>query len=429
MTFDLNWGGYFCILIVIIVFNWFLLRRMSLFWADPQWVVILQVSFTLTTVLYSALYWESISSDKIILIVTMQGCFLLGVLSLQHFGPDEPRQGMKVNYRLLSSTRFLIIFLKLSVLILLMVLILRLKSGLFIFSPDPELARTLAKQGGEGYLYRITLALSTTIPSTLVAIHFSKIRINKFWSISGWSLPLFLTVTTGYKADLVFMYSSAFFCIFFLSPDSAKKRFKARYVFAAVAIIIGISFFAIARRFDTINSATDANRSDFTYNALIGRFILNGSGLNYYLSSSTQAFNDLGPTDFFMNNIVVAFLGPLGLVPYPLPLGNRLNLLMTGSDVFGPNPTMFMEGFVYWGKVGSNLYCFTIGLIYSFSRKIYPAFKNKKIDPAITLIVGCYLSSISLSLTVDIALWVAGIISFIFIVAPIIVVSKYLTTL
>jgi hypothetical protein len=188
---------------------------------------------------------------------------------------------------------------------------------------------------------------------------------------------------------------------------------------------LGISAFVVNRRFSAVSVSADSSL-EFTLGALLERLADAGGGLNHYLSSApAPELSRLGPLDFFWNNVLAPFLAPFKLEPYPPSLGNILAREMTGDDTFGPNPTMYMEGLVYFGAAGAVLYCGALGGMLAALRGLFPLLRRlTTMSRAMALVVSCYWAAIALNVTVDLTLIVFGLFNFVFIVIPVLVIAS-----
>lgn len=423
---NLNILLYAGLFLGVTALNWLVLRPILRHWSDPVWVIILQCSFSLTTVFYSYYFWGTPRGGYCLVVIALHACFVAGSRLFNYLIPPT-RAPDPVD--LDRSSRFLRTFLALSVAVLTLVLLIRLRSGLFFFSEDPELVRTLAKRSGAGYLYRITLGLSITTPATLVTLALMKKKVGPMWKWGGWLLPLFLTLTTGYKADLLFSYAAVFYAAFFVLGQRAEAKIKPKYSILTLLAIVAIFAFTVAQRYEAVAVGQDYTKLEFVAGSFVGRFVLNGSGLNYYLSEAIPSFSDLSPLDFVNNNIFVPFLAPIGLMSYPLTLGTRLGVSMTGSDVFGPNPTMYMEGMVYFGVAGL-LYCFLLSAAIFLPRVLYRLLSRRsKRNYGMAIVASSYLAAVALSTTVDFTLWISGIVTFVYIVLPLMAAASLISNL
>jgi hypothetical protein len=424
---NLDFPLYAVVFFAVAALTGLLLRPVMRHWSDPIWVVILQCAFSLTTVFYSYYFWGTPRGAYSLIVIGLHASFVVGSLVFNRLIPP-PRAPDPADLDL--SSRFLRTFLALSVAVLICVLLIRIRSGLFIFADDPELAKTLAKRSGGGYLYRITLGLSITTPATLITLVLMKKKIGAAWKWTGWLLPLFLTVTTGFKADLLFSYAAVFYAAFYVLGQQAERRIKPKYSALTLLSILAVFAVTIGRRYTAVPVGPGFSKLDFTVASFIGRFVLNGAGLNHYLSQAIKSFSDLSPAAFVKDNLFVPFLAPLGLMRYPLTLGSRLGLSMTGSDVFGPNPTMYMEGLVYFGTIGAFFYCFTISALLFVHRLAYFAItRHSRNNFGVAIVVSSYFAAIALTTPVDFTLWMAGVTTFAFIVLPLLLMAMLISRL
>lgn len=426
-----SWALYAAVLLATILVNAALFRRGFQSAVDPLLVVFLQTTFAISTVLLSRLILELPDDRSIALVLVEHVAFVIGLLAGTRSSREEAaRLAEEPSLAAMSpvAVRQLLWVLRISTALLVLVTLIRLRTGFFIFDADPELARTEARFSGLGYLYRLTHALSIVNVAALVGLALERAEVSRALRVAGWLLPVMLTLTTGYKADLVLLYTAAYFAVLCLRGAEVKRIFKLRTMAILLAVIVVVSLIGLARRFDAlVLGSTYASAGDFAVSALLDRFALNGGGLNFFLIARPEQVASYGPLTFVWNYAIAPFLAPFGLTAYPPTLGSILAMEMTGDDTFGPNPTMYMEGIVYWSAWGAPVYCFLLGRLLAWLRGLFPWLcRRTALSRGTIFVVACYWAAISLSTTVDLVLVVSGLFNFVGLVVPILALSAFL---
>jgi oligosaccharide repeat unit polymerase len=418
------------ILIAVLVITWVMARRLMFSPFDSAWLVVLLTTFTLTLVIYE--YWvnQSLAWSVVQFFIGAHVMFFLGA-NFTYFFMKSWRRKTFVNRRTLVVAPALIaqdavlirVFLFISTIFLLILLAFRASQlGLPIFSSDPELARVEGSRGGFGFMSRLSGPL---IYVSLVLLFYARrvqIRISR-WSQGFYFVLLMLPlIAAGSKSSLLIIFHAFFFANVYVSLREHKSMdfVSAKIVTAALFGLFGFSF--VILYIGASASPSDDNSSPAIVQLLL-RLIYTGSGpLYYFMADLTNKIN-FGWFDYFWNYLIVSFLAPLRLLPYAdQTLGQSLGYLMTGSEYFGPNPTMYLEGWVFFGKVGGLLYCAVLGAIFAGLR-YFVLFTNGRRN-----VFGVLLFSVAnlltLSITTDTLLFFGDLFNFLLVLTPLVIIWR-----
>lgn len=413
---DLDIALFIEILIAVLFVNYLLFRRLLLALVDPIWfMVIINTTVTLTLVIYDRALHDEIASWTVFYVVVSHLLFV-GAARLtrrvltRNLGPAY-LQGPRVNT---ADPRAPAWILKMSTVLLLFIAVYYVGTGLPALSSDPELARVMLKKGGGGVMARLFNVFSYLSLTLWFYCRLKKISLGFVWSFLGVSLPLFLMLFVGAKASLLFVYISFFYVSYYVAYETNREfKFSSKYFFIATGVVLCVSFVLLFAR------AGEAGASDssleFAGVQLLGRIIFSGVGAAHYFSTDIPALGQLGAFDYFYQYIILPLFAPLRIFDYEPTVGTLLALSMTGDDTFGPNPSMYVEGAIYFGPFFGALYCAALGVIFSIFRYLPLRFKR---SPAFfRVVMFSFGNMLIMSMTYDMILFVGDLVNFIFFVA------------
>jgi len=413
---------YFSILAIVLLINVLFFRKLAFNRYDPLWIVVLSLSFQLTTPIYLWLVDQDIELKYLVYIICAVLLFWVGAFIAQQF-LRMPRSSLtdgahsSQRYPLTAQKgkeRFIYIFLTWSTLMLMLALLVRaFTSGLPIFANNPELEKLLVNRGGLGVLERI---IEPSVNCSLIFIYYLARMKGRFTLklLIYMVIPLLALLVSGSKSALLTVYYT-----FYFANTYAALRERQRFAFVsmkvvisgAVAVLAYATFVLIARA----NGSGIVDVNKFVAQTLLTRFIGFSDGI-YYFFEGTTLYSRLhyGIGDYFYLYWIVPLLAPLRLVPYPAQaLGNEIIATKLGGIwLGGPNPTMSVEGFIFFG-FGGLLYCFFLGVLFSFCRRIMLKIKMRGNLQALLLFsIGNLLS---LKIASDMILFTASLFDYFFI--------------
>lgn len=426
LALQADWEVYLALLLGALAVNGVFFSRAAVTWLDPLLFVMVQSSLALVTVLFARFISENPRDPVLWLLGLQHAAFLAGLGLATRATRGEPRPAPPQGDEATRDGDRLRWVLRVSTAVLLAVLLARLAgTGLFLFAEDPEIARVQARTaGGAGYLYRLTYALSLVNVGALVALALHGHAITRRLRWAGWGLPVLLTATTGAKAELVLLYAAAFATVHAARGEEVRRVIRPHVAAALLVATLGIFAFAMTRRFASVEVQAESG-AQYALAAFLERVADAGAGLSYYLANvPAPDLARLGPLDFLWNYVAVPFLAPFRLADYPPTLGNVLAREMIGDDTFGPNPTMYMEGLVYFGTVGGVVYCAGLGALLARLRALSGTLlRAARLPYGTALVISAYWAAIALNVTVDFGLMVSGLFNFVFVVVPVLAVA------
>lgn len=405
------------ILILILFINYFLFRRLLLAFVDPIWfLVIINTTVTLTLVIYDRVLKNEIFSSTVLYIVLAHLAFILGArvtkfFIMRNLSPQY-LQTPKVN---VSDPRRAAVILKISTVFMLCIAAYYLATGLPALSSDPELARVLARKGGGGVVARLFNVFGYLSLTLWFYCRLQKIRLGLVWSFLGIGLPLFLLLFVGAKASLLLVYISLFYVSYYVDFESGRKFiFSSKYFFITAGAVLCVSFVLLFARAGEAG-ATDS--IEFATLQLIGRIAFAGVGAAHYFSTYIPDLTNFGPFDYFYQYWILPLFGPLRIFDYGPTVGSMLAMSITGDDTFGPNPSMYVEGAIYFGRIFGVMYCAAVGVIFSVFR--YLPLRLRRLPAFIRVTLFSVGNMLIMSMTYDMILFVGDLVNFLFFMGPI----------
>jgi len=419
-TQNLDVTRYISMLVGILIVNVLLFRNLAYHRYDPIWIVVMTLSFQLTTPIYAFFYDQTINKEHVIYVALALISFLIGA-QISHLFLKTKWKTLSVDLRqnLQSDIirkkreqRFIYLFLTLSSFLLVLALGVRAATvGLPIFSNNPDLEKLLVNQGGFGVLERI---IEPSVNGSLILIYYLIYIKRKFTlPLLIYSLaPLTALLVSGSKGTLL----TAYYTFFFTNIYIAFREHK-RFTFVSLKVIVlgaiavmGYAVFVLVTR----ARGTGVNNIDnFVVQSLLARFIAFSDGIYYYFQNGSllgRLFYE--PSEYIYQYWAVPLLAPLRLVAYPAQsLGNAIiSTRFGGNWLGGPNPTMSVEGYVFFGFIGGAIYCFCLGILFSFCRRIM--LKIRTGNRLKELLLFCIGNLLSMKITGDMLLFAASIFDY-----------------
>jgi oligosaccharide repeat unit polymerase len=409
----IQWSKFLLIFAVIFGSTILIVKNNTYFYFDPAWVTILGLSIGVSLVQY--LYFiEGHGEFRHALYIAAAFCsFLLGIkITANIFRRRKPIHlnsyiDIKNNSKELKKLRVILKFLQL--LLLLMLIIRASTQGLAIFAPDPEMAKVETNTGGFGLITRIVAP--AIIMSLAIGFLFYTSRLitaKKLFIILIPSLLLLLSSgSKGALLSIIVAYAAALAYqvrVFqnFIIPKSGRT--------IAILIIFLLSYSLLVL---LIRGSEETNPMLFAATTMAVRFLAFGDAVYYFF------FNDLylkilsHPISYIWDYMVVPTFAVIRLVDYEVTLGLKISGEMFGMERGGPNPTMFVEGYVYFGIIFGLVYVFFIGVIFQYLR--FSAFGAFRKFTAFNYLRFIILFGIASTVPVDMILVSSDIINSLFV--------------
>lgn len=415
---ELDLAAYLTILGLTLFTNYLLFRRLLFSFVDPIWfLVIINTTITLTLVIYDRFIEKDLWSRTVLYVILCQLLFIGGAQLTKWALTRCIRPFSILNgHARLTNSRAAVRILKVSTFFLVLIAIYYVFTGLPSLSNDPELARVMSRREGGGAITRLFYVFSYLSLTLWFYCRAKGIGVNRLVSLLGIVLPLFLLLFVGAKASLLLVYISFFYVNYYVSSEMARPfRMSATYVFIAVLAILCVSIVLLYARAEAVSAAVDP--LEFAGLQLLSRIIFSGIGASYYFSNPIADLHGLDILDYCYQYVLLPLFAPFRLLSYEPTVGSILAVSMTGDDTFGPNPSMYVEGQIYFGWVGGVLYCGVLGIIFSVFR--YYPLNFRRLPSYTRAIIFSFGNMVIMSMTYDMILFVGDVINAFFFVAPV----------
>ena len=179
--------------------------------------------------------------------------------------------------------------------------------------------------------------------------------------------PLLALLVSGSKGGLIAVLVSFTAVQAYLKGMDAEYRAPrpARILMLAAAAVLGYTFLVLLLR------ATGAAEGDpllFALTTFGVRLIAFGDGVFYFFSNELHKVLSFQPLDYVWDYLLAPPLALLRLTDYPSTLGLKISGEMFGQEKMGPNPTVFVEGYAYFGGLLGPMYAACIGALFQALR-------------------------------------------------------------
>ena len=366
----INWTVFLPLNFAIFLIASFLFRPLSYGSFDVGWIVVAAQSVAVTLVAYLDLSTHGYFKDHAIFISLAFLSFLLGARAAQatllYIRPRRPQRSAFSNDVLATLKHLSRILVFLQILIITLIMLRMSTQGLPIFAEDPEIAKVDVNSGGFGIITRI-LTPSITLAFSIVfllqglgylrgARLFLALLPALVALLASGSKGAFLTVLVSYTAVQAYLMG---YVRGYRPPSSARV-----VIYGAIGIL---GYAAVVLLLRAIGTGED-DPWLFVLTTFGVRLIAFGDGVFYYFGNDLFRTLSFNPSDYFWDYALAPLFALLRLVEYPISLGLKISGEMFGQEKLGPNPTMYVEGYAYFGALGGLFYAACLGLIFQMLR-------------------------------------------------------------
>lgn len=399
---------FICLVFSCFVFTQSLIKKIYFEKVDPLIFVVLHSSLVVSAVLFEA---NQIGIDYIIAVLIMHLSFIFG-LRISHsvafkaaILKNKNLYATEINKRNLRN-----VMLTFCYLYIFYGLLIWANFGLLILAEDPEIYKLQFSTGGLGFIFRV-------MSSIIIPLFFFMYLTWKDLSLRTKIIPaitfLLALASTGKSVLIVFLTVALIAIVFkklILGIDAGINYAKLIF-FTAVAL--GFVLFTLYLAYgDALNSEGQLIFLTFFFDRIS---TAPGLGLITYILNNNY-FDSLLKGDvisYVWNYLVVPIAAPLRLVEYVPTAGRELGIFITGAEDYGPNPTFYGEGLIYFGFFFGSLYTFIIGCTITLFR--YIAVKSTKLlNPITGALVFVYFYYAILAITTDFLVFMSLITSYLF---------------
>lgn len=367
--FDLvEWDSFFQIFAVVLGLSIILFRRCSYSFYDPGWMAIGALSIAVALILYLKIEEGVGNWNNVLYMCGAFLSFLLGARGAYKILHAQQYRTLKIDYNSIKSRvefqKLLHILYFLQIVIVLLVLIRAATQGLPILSEDPELAKVEVNAGGFGLISRLlgpSLMMAVSITVILMTKHFLSPLRGALMMLP----PIVALISSGSKSALaIFLISFVAVHIYLESTDVRYRPPRAGwFVLMAVVAIVTYAFTVLLLR-----GAGEEDPIAFASKTFSLRFFAAGDAVFYFFIFDLYKLISFQPIDYIWDYFLSPVLSMLRITDYHKSLGLQISGEMFGADKMGPNPTVFVEGYVYFGAMAGLVYSFCIGIVFQLLR-------------------------------------------------------------
>jgi oligosaccharide repeat unit polymerase len=366
----IDWKVFLALFLGVFLVASALFKPLSYGVFDVGWIVVATQSVGVTLVSYLYINGSSHLQPYAIFMNMAFLFFFLGAHLVQSaftsLRPNRPpfnTESVEVGATLRLLSRILFF---LQALIIALILLRASTQGLPIFYEDPELAKVEVNSGGFGLISRI-LNPSVTIAFSIIFL------LQGFGYLRGWRLlvfmmpPLFALLASGSKGALIVLLVSYTAVQAFLFGRMREYK-PPSSIKLLTYMTIGTLGYAVAVLLLRAIGTGEDDPWLFVWNTFGVRLIAFGDGVFYFFANDLVSKISFDLYDYIWDYILGPLLALVRLVDYPVSLGLKISGEMFGQDKLGPNPTMFVEGYVYFGFIGGLMYAGCLGMLFQMLR-------------------------------------------------------------
>jgi len=366
----IDWQAFLTIYLGVFGLAVAMFRRCAYGAYDPAWIAVAAISVSVTLVAYLYQVEQIGAGAHVAYIALTLFAFLLGVrgtdTALRHLHPmpraldlDTPqaRRHLQQLRRILGL---------LQVLIIAMVVIRAAVQGLPILAEDPELAKVEVNAQGFGLITRL-LGPSVTMGLSITFLLWAKRVFTRRRALLALLPSLLALLASGSKGGmLAVLVSFTAVQAYLMGMDATYRAPRAsRVLMLATAAILGYALLVLLLR------AAGAGEGDplvFALTTFGVRLIAFGDGVFYFFVNDLHTTLSFQPLDYVWDYLLAPVLAILRLIEYPITLGLKISGEMFGQEKLGPNPTLFVEGYAYFGTVLGPVYAACLGILFQALR-------------------------------------------------------------
>lgn len=374
-----DWALFLPLYVGILLVASLLFRPVSYGVFDVAWIVIAAQSVGVTLVVYLDLTMHGhLKEHSIFMLLALLG-FLLGArvthATFLYVRPQRPQcvvGSFEIVFALRQLRRILAF---LQFLILALVLLRASTQGLPIFMADPEMAKVEVNSGGFGLITRIQTP-SVTLAFSIIFLLQSLGHLRGGKLLLAMLPALIALLASGSKgALLAVLISYTAVQAYLMGLVHGYKPPSSTRVVIYVAVTI-LGYAAVVLLLRAIGTGED-DPWLFVVTTFGVRLIAFGDGVFYYFVNDLFRTLSFDPSDYFWDYILNPLMALLRLVDYPISLGLKISGEMFGQEKLGPNPTMYVEGYAYFGALGGLFYAACLGVVFQILRSnVFSRFRS-----------------------------------------------------
>jgi len=409
----IHWPQFVLIFLIVFGGTIFLIKKRTYFYYDPGWITIFGLAIGVSLVEYLYLVEEQGEIIHAIYVITAYCFFILGIkLTSKIFiikTPSHTQNYININKESNEIKKLKIIISFLQLLLIFLLIVRASTQGLAIFAIDPEMAKVETNTSGFGLITRIVgpaIVMSSAIGMlfyTLKLVNWKRLIFMLTPTIllllSSGSKGALLSLAAGYAVALA--YQKRVFQNFNIPKNGST-------IASMIVFLLSYSLLVLLLR-----GSDEENPLLFAVTTLAVRFLAFGDALYYFFFNELYLSISSQPISYLWDYLIVPTFAVIRLLDYEPTLGLRISGEMFGMERGGPNPTMFVEAYVYFGFLFGLVYVFFIGVIFQYFR--FNAFGAFKKFSAWNYLRFAILFSIASTVPVDMILVTSDVINSLFV--------------
>ncbi len=375
---------------------------------DPLLFITLHSSLVVSAVLYES---DKIESKLVLLIIVMHIFFIIGLRSTHFITKNSlSKIGKHNKLKIINDSSLISLMMFFCFLYSIYVVCIWLNFGLLIMSEDPEAYKLQFSSGGYGFIFR-------TMSSIILPLFFF---IVLSWGKLKWRLriipiaAMLLALASTGKSVLILLIIIGLISITYRIVI-LRETVYIDYRKIILVSLIALSF-VLFILYLSYGDAVNSNGQLIFLSFFLERIsTASGLGLVTYLQN-IHYFDGILKGDIFTyiwNYLVVPLAAPLRLVEYVPTAGRELGIFITGGEEYGPNPTSYAEGLIYFGYIFCSFYTFAIGLLINILRSL-AIISSALFSPTIGALLFVYVYYSLLAITTDYLVFMSLITSYTF---------------
>lgn len=404
------------------------LRSLAFNWYDPIFVINgTVIGFSLAIMAYSYFVDRTISSSDLSYIALSTFSFFVGA----HIVRVSLRTRFQRHIQISSvkghdfGIMLVKMFLFVSSCLLFAAFITKAYTvGLPILSTDPDLQKSVATTGGYGGLGRI---IETLTYCNLVLLFYLR-RMKLLSKLTGlyFILPILAIVASGSKSAFLTVFFAYFFANLYVALKKGEKPNFISFKFFAFSILGVMAYAALVMFLKMVNlDFVGTEARDLVIRSLLIRLIASGEGV-YYFFMYLRGLLVHNPLDYLNSYLIQPLFAPFRIVSYQKALGAEMGYMLSNSELLGPYPTMYVEGWVFFGYFGGIVYCLLLGCFFSYCRfmSLSAGIRNE----VARMLFFCIANILILEIGKDMMLFAGYVLNYALIVPAVLIVSRVLLT-
>ncbi|MDC8784106.1 hypothetical protein [Roseateles koreensis] len=296
--------------------------------------------------------------------------------------------------------------------------IIWVQSGTILLSDDPSLQKSVAYEGGLGFIRRINWGLGVF---ALIAAIYWWLWERSLVSLICACVAMLTSFTGGGKSALLPLIFAL--GLYFLNPFQPAR--KGRHIPSRRLLVGALLLGAVPV---AVVLLIEGDSPQAAIDALLVRLFFSGDILLYWGQPDLRAhFSYLGPIDYFRDSLG-SVLGMLRMSDYATPIGNQfvqysLPVGYDFSESLGPNLPFYVRGELYFGPWLAPIHAVFIGLIIGQIRALFVRYRG---NSPLRYSLAAFAICLAGALPIEEGLAIGQVVDFLLVFGPIYALASLL---